>query len=105
MRLLIAVALLLASMFVTSCGKKPPVVAPTVVREVVVQEVIKPVTVKPEPPPELLAPITAILPFFVPPDHPDASAALTPEGLRNLRALIELLFGKDDAWKAWATAP
>jgi hypothetical protein len=90
MRLLFAILALLASMFVTACGgKKPPIVQPTVVREVVTQEVKIPVPVKAQPPAELLTPILAPLPVFVPPTHPEASSALTAEGERLLRALLE----------------
>jgi hypothetical protein len=98
---LIAVAVL-----ITGCGgKKTPVVQPTIVREVVTVEVLKPVPFKVTPPSELLAPLKIPLPVFVAPSDPLASSALTAEGERLLRGLIEDLLGLRAAWIAWATAP
>lgn len=42
------------------------------------------------------------LPVFVAPDDPDATSALTPEGERRLRALVEQLLTGLEAWEAWA---
>jgi hypothetical protein len=65
-----------------------------------VVEVVKTVTVK-EPvlvrvvaPAELLEPIKAVLPEFVPPSDPQASSALRPEGERNLLSYIATLLAR-----------
>lgn len=103
MRLLFVTLALLASMFLVACGgKKPPVVQPTVVEIIKTVEVRVPVPVKAEPPAELLAPLRVPLPVFVAPSHQAASSALTAEGERLLRALIEELLATIDAWKQWA---
>lgn len=94
--------LIVALLFVSACGKKPPV-APQIVRVVEVQEVKVPVVVQREPPTELLAPLKPPLPVFIPPASADASSALTAEGERLLRALIEDLLTRIEAWKTWAT--
>lgn len=77
-----------------------PVVEP--VRIVQPVEVRVPVPVVRRPPPELLEPLRAELPEFVPPAAPAASSALTPEGERRLRALLVLLRARVRAWEAWA---
>lgn len=91
-------------MFITGCGAKqvPP---PQYVKVYEPVEVKVPVSVKAIPPPELLASIRPQLPIFVAPSDPQASSALTPEGERLLRAVIEELLAIRDAWIAWATAP
>lgn len=102
MRLVIA----LVALLVVGCGaKKVPAPAPTIVREVVTVEVDRPVLERRVPPPELMARITAMLPRFVAPSDPNATVALTPEGVRDILAFLEFVFGKDAAWKAWAAAP
>jgi hypothetical protein len=105
MRTLLVVLALLAAMLLASCGKKAPIVGPTIVREVVTVDVLTPVPFKAPPPPELLAPLTIPLPVFVAPTDPAASSALTAEGERLLRGLIEELLRLRSAWIAWATAP
>lgn len=87
---------------VVGCGKAPPVLTPTVVRVVETVTVNVPVPVERVPPAELLAPLTPPLPTFVPPAHPGASSALTAEGERLLRALINDLLARIAAWEAWA---
>lgn len=104
LRTLIVTAIFLASMFLASCHKTPPVVQPTIVTRVEVQEVKIPVPFKVEAPPELLSAVTPPLPVFVAPADPSASSALTAEGERMLRGLIEELLGRLEAWKKWATA-
>lgn len=100
------IVFILFGMFcIPACGKKPPVVQPPPIRIYEPVEVLKPVPVKMTPPAELLAPYAGPLPVFVAPSDPLASIALTEEGARFLRALLAWLQGKDDAWKAWATAP
>lgn len=103
MRMLI---LALALIAVVGCGgKKPPVVAPTIVEVIKIQEVKVPVPFKVQPPPELLAALKIPLPVFVAPSDPAASSALTADGERMLRGLIEELLQLRAAWIAWATAP
>lgn len=97
-------AFVLALLF-AGCGKKPPVVQPTVVTVTETVEVKVPIAVKAEPPAELLAARRLSLPVFVAPTDPQASSALTAEGERLLRGLIEELLAELEAWKAWATAP
>ncbi len=105
MKTLLVVLALLAAMFVTSCRKKPPIVAPTIVEVVKIQEVKVPVPFKVQPPPELLEALKIPLPTFVAPSDTAASSALTAEGERLLRGMIEDLLQRLAAWKAWATAP
>jgi len=99
--------IVLASMCFVSCGgKKPPVVQPTIVREVQVVEVKVPVPTVIQPPPELLQPIKIPLPVFVAPSDPKASSALTAEGERLLRGMLEELAAWREAvlayWKTLA---
>ena len=93
--------LLLLCLCVSACGHKmiPP---PQIERITETVEVKVPVPVVRVPPPELLAPLNPPLPLFVDPTQPDASSALTVDGERLLRALIEELLGRIDAWKTWA---
>jgi hypothetical protein len=96
----------LALLLVPACGKTPPVVQPTIVRVVETVEVKIPVPVKAAPPAELLLAVRVFpLPVFVAPADPLASSALTADGERRLRGLIEELLAQLAAWKAWATAP
>lgn len=86
------------------CGARrvPP---PEIVRVVETVEVKVPVPFKVPPPPELLAPLTPPLPTFIDPADPTASSALTAEGERLLRALIEDLLSRIGAWQTWAATP
>lgn len=85
------------------CGKKQP---PQIVRIIEPGPEVKvPVPTRITPPPELLAPVAAALPTFVAPTDAQASSALTPEGERVMRALIEALLSRLEAWRIWATAP
>jgi hypothetical protein len=93
-------AVLLLVLLIGGCAKKVP---PQIVRVVEPVEVRVPVPVHKEPPPELLAQLMPPLPTFVAPSAPDASSALTVEGERILRGLIEELLQRIAAWKAWAT--
>lgn len=83
-------------------GKKVP--PPTVVRIVETVEVKVPVPVRVDPPVELLAPLRPALPVFVEPSDPAASSALTTEGERLLRGLIQDLLNRIEAWRTWATS-
>jgi hypothetical protein len=88
--------LLIGALSVTpGCAQKEPIVKYETI------EVRVPVQVIPEPPPELLAPIKAPLPEFVPPDDPAASSALTSEGEQRLKRLLVILHGRSLAWEAW----
>lgn len=86
---------------VAGCGAKtvPP---PQIIREVQTVEVKVPVQVQRTPPAELLAPLQPPLPVFVEPSNPEASSALTAEGERLLRGMIEELLTRITAWKTWA---
>ena len=96
--------LALALIAVAGCHHKPPAVAPVEILRTV--EVKVPVPFKVAAPPELLAPYApAALPVWVQPSDPKASSALTVDGERDLRALINDLLTRIAAWKAWATAP
>lgn len=105
MRTLLVVLAFLAAMFLVSCGKKPPILQPDPVTVYQTVETKVPVPVKALPPAELLASHPFLIPVFVAPSDPLASSALTAEGERLLRGLIEDLYALIDAWKAWATAP
>lgn len=92
---------ILACVLLAGCGAKtvPP---PQIIREVQTVEVKVPVQVQRTPPAELLIPIAPPLPVFVEPANPEASSALTAEGERLLRGLIEELLTRIEAWRAWA---
>lgn len=98
-----AFAVVVLCLFAVSCGKKAPAVQPPPEIRTVTVEV--PTIVKATPPPELLAAIKPPLPVFVSPLDPDATSALTAEGERLLRGLIEELLQQIAAWKAWASTP
>ena len=89
---------------VMGCGARS-VPSPTVVRIVEPVEVKVPVLVERVPPPELLGPLTAPLPTFIAPADPNASSALTVEGERLFRAIVEDLLARIAAWEAWARSP
>lgn len=97
--------LLLLVLVCAACGKKPVVLQPEIVTVYETVEVKTPVPFKAQPPAELLASRPIPIPVFVAPSDPKASSALTPDGERLLRGLIEELLGQIAAWKAWATAP
>lgn len=64
----------------------------------------KPVAVRREPPADLveLRRNLGPLPQFVAPTDEAATSALTPEGERRLRALLDRLATGLEAWEAWA---
>lgn len=80
-------ALILVTVF--SCAQEKP--EPIVVVRTVEVAVPVPVPVKIDP--RLLEwPVSELdVPEFVPPSHPDATSALTPEGEKKLRTLLILL--------------
>lgn len=88
----------------TACGKTPPVLQPTIVEVVKTVEIKVPIPVKAEPPPELLAPFKIPLPVFVAPSDAETSSALTVDGERLLRGLVEELLQRLKAWEEWAKA-
>ena len=92
---------MIASLCLSGCGAKrvPP---PTIVRIVEPIEVKVPVLVARTPPPELFGVLTSELPVFVAPNDAQASSALTTEGERLLRALLNDLLTRIAAWEAWA---
>lgn len=95
--------LLCLGLCLVGCGhKKPPVLVPPKVETVTVEV---PVVVKVKPPAELLSAVTPPLPVFVAPSDPQASSALTVEGERMLRGMIEDLLARIRAWEAWAKEP
>jgi hypothetical protein len=97
--------IVVAALVIVGCGKKPPVTQPTIVKVIETVEVRVPVPIKVEPPAELLQSLKVPIPVFVAPSDPLASSALTVEGERLLRALIEDLLGKLKAWEEWAKQP
>lgn len=93
-----------ACFWLTGCAHRPP--APAPIRVVEAQRVEVPVPVRREPPAELVAPYRPdSVPAFVEPSDPSASSALTPEGERQMRALLNDLMARDEAWRRWATEP
>lgn len=101
-RPLIPTIVLLLSMSALACNKNKPVVQPPPEVRTVTVEV--PTIVRAIPPPELLVPLTPPLPVFISPFDPMATSALTAEGERLLRGMIEDLLQRIAAWKAWAEA-
>ena len=78
------------------CAQTPEQIVRTVRVEV-------PVQVKVEAPAELLTPYRPDrLPVFVQPTDPQASSALTADGEKALRAIIEDMAAREAAWRAWA---
>lgn len=97
----VLVLALVASLAAAGCaGRRVP--PPTVVKIVETVEVKVPVIQARTPPSELLASLRPPLPSFVSPEDPLASSALTVEGERLLRGMIEELLGRIEAWQAWA---
>lgn len=95
--ILTAIAL---GLLVSGCARNPE---PKIITKVEIVEVKVPVPVKVQPPVELLEPIEAPLPEFVSPDDKNASSALTAEGERLLRGLIEELLQRIKMWEFWAS--
>lgn len=97
-----AIALFFVFVMLAGCGQKR-IPSPQIVKVVETVEVKVPVLVQRMPPPELLAPLAPPLPMFVAPSDPLASSALTIEGERLLRGMLEDLRRRIDEWKVWAT--
>lgn len=91
---------LILAVVLTGCAWRQPQQVP-VVETVYVD---RPVPVKRQPPDDLmqLREHVGPAPQFVAPGDPDATSALTPEGERRLRALVEQLLTGLEAWEAWA---
>lgn len=87
-------AALIGLALLAGCACEPQVVTKTV-------EVQVPIATRIDPPADLLEPITAPAPTFVPPADPAALAALTPDGVRDLKALLDQLLGRVEQWQAW----
>lgn len=96
-------ALLLPTIIMGGCHHKIP--DPIVVTKVQIVEAKIPVPVKVKAPDDLMAPLTSPLPVFIAPTDPLASSALSAEGERTLRGLVEDLLGRLAAWKAWTSTP
>jgi hypothetical protein len=90
-----ALAFVVALLLVHTLGACAAVSPETVTVEV-------PVATRATPPAELTAPLDAAPPVFVAPTDAQATSALTPEGERRLRALLEELLARLRAWAAWA---
>ena len=86
---------LICAALLTGCACEPEIVTRTV-------EVQIPVATRLEPPAELLEPLASIPPTFVAPNDADALAALTPQGVRELKALLDQLLGRVEQWQAWS---
>lgn len=97
--------LVLACVLLAGCGPKQ--VPPKIIIEKIVETVTVsvPTPVARVPPAELVAPLHPALPVFVSPAEPEASSALTADGERLLRGLLEELLTRIAAWEAWATTP
>jgi hypothetical protein len=88
---------LVFSMALSGCVTPDPVV----VYEPV--EVKVAVSVPAKIPDELVVPVSyGPLPIFIKPTDPNAKAALSEEGLINLRALLNSLKTRADLWQIWA---
>ena len=86
---------LIAIGLLTSCATPEPIV----IREPV--EIRIPVPVNPVFPAALIVPYKPQkLPTFISPDDPTASAALSEQGLIELRILLRDLVTRDAAWQA-----
>ena len=90
---------LLLALALTGCAGQS--VAPIVVHDPV--EVRVPVPVGCRPPAELLVPVVAPLPEFVPACAP-ASSGLMAEGETRLQQLLWVHRIRVEAWEAWAKA-
>lgn len=67
-------------------------------------EVEVPVPVMPRPPAELMARYRPeALPRWLPPDTGEASACLAPQGEERLRRIVDSLYARDTAWRAWVS--
>lgn len=95
-------AAIAAASLLTGCAgnvKECPATVRTVEKKV-------PVPVKREPPAELMQPVeTKPLPVFLLPNDPSATSALTPDGEKALRLLLERMGSRVQAWESWAGEP
>jgi len=70
--------------------------------EVVTEQVKVEVPKMPEAPPELQSEFRRpALPKFVTPDHEQAKAALTKDGVQRLQQLLDSIDSRRQAWRAW----
>lgn len=69
-------------------------------------EVLVPVQVERRAPEWLVAPYQpAALPRFIHPSDPAAKAALSEQGLADLKVILRMLKERDNGWRAWAVTP
>ena len=98
--------LCILALLLIGCGSKhPPLVQPE--REIVTVyqpvEIATPVPVKAKLPPELLAPLPPF-PLFVAPNDPNATVALTAEGVKQILDFIAAALAKQAGLKAYDDA-
>lgn len=69
-------------------------------------EVLVPVPVERAAPTWLVAPYQPdSLPRFIHPSDPAAKAALSEQGLADLKVILRMLKERDNGWRAWAVTP
>lgn len=69
-------------------------------------EVLVPVQVERTAPTWLISPYAPeSLPRFIHPSDPAAKAALSEQGLADLKVILRMLKERDNGWRAWAITP
>ncbi len=69
-------------------------------------EVLVPVPVERTAPTWLISPYAPeSLPRFIHPSDPAAKAALSEQGLADLKVILRMLKERDNGWRAWAVTP
>ena len=69
-------------------------------------EVLVPVQVERAAPTWLISPYAPeSLPSFIHPSDPAAKAALSEQGLADLKVILRMLKERDNGWRAWAITP
>jgi hypothetical protein len=87
-------ASLIAVLVLAGCTCQPETITKTITVE-------KPIQIRDEPPPELAAPLALQAPTFVSPSDAGATSALTPQGERELKELLDALLGRVEQWEAY----
>jgi hypothetical protein len=90
-----------AALVSTLCGCAPKGLPPQIVRVVETVEVPVPTPILRTPPAELLHPVPPVIPVFLDPTDPTASSALSVDGERHFRGLIEWYESQLAAWRTW----
>jgi hypothetical protein len=72
-------------------------------RPTVPSPVYVPIATPCTPPAALMEPLSVRTPTFVSPSDPNATSALTPDGEKELAALIQTLVDRIEDWKTWAS--